>query len=259
MQTHPLIELIVVDDGSSDNSKEVIEELVRSNDQIQFLSLPQNLGNCKAFNRGLSISRGEFIIDLAADDVLLPDRVEKGVKALQAAGTMYGVNFSDAMWISENGDFLHFHSQRFPHHSIPEGDIYKNLISKFFICPPTMMFRRSVIDHLHGYDENLSYEDFDFWIRSSRYYLYCYTPEVLVKKRVVSGSKSEKQTKLFSRHMETTFHVCRKIMLLNKTREEQNALSVRLRYEITVCLRLLNFPLAWKYVTLLIENAKLKY
>ena len=44
----------------------------------------------------------------------------------------------------------------------------RDLIERFFICSPSMIFRRSVIDHLQGYDSTLSYEDFDFWIRSSR-------------------------------------------------------------------------------------------
>jgi glycosyltransferase involved in cell wall biosynthesis len=253
-QSYNNIELIVIDDASTDNSKTVIRSLVKEYPSIQFLDLLENIGNCKAFNKGLAVSKGAFIIDLAADDILMPKRVEEGVRALQSAGSKYGVNFSDAEMITESGDRLYLHSDLFPHHTIPQGDIYRNLISKYFICPPTMMFTRAVTDHLGGYDENLLYEDFDFWIRSSREFLYCYTPEVLVKKRIVKSSLSSRQLIKFNPHLKSTFAVCKKIFHLNRTREEQLALNHRLVYEFQVCLRMFDFGTAMKYLALLLRN-----
>jgi glycosyltransferase involved in cell wall biosynthesis len=258
-QTYQNIELIIVDDASSDNSAATIKNIISKKSEIQFLPLSKNLGNCKAFNCALAISRGEYIIDLAADDILLPDRISKGVKALVNAGNSYGVNFTDAEWISEQGQNLYKHSERFPHTTIPRGNIYRDLIANFFICSPTMMYRRSVMDQLKGYDENLAYEDFDFWIRSSREFLYCYTPEVLVKKRIVSRSMSAKQFKPLNSQMKSTFMVCEKIMKLNRTQAEQSALNSRLLYEMRMSLRLLNLPLALKYLQLYFKNKSLKY
>ena len=77
-QTYPNIELVVVDDGSDDRSKEIIQKFI-TNTSAQYIAIPDSIGNCKAFNRGLKIATGEYIIDLAADDVLLPTRVEKGI------------------------------------------------------------------------------------------------------------------------------------------------------------------------------------
>jgi GT2 family glycosyltransferase len=214
------------------------------------------VGNCKAFNKGLFLAKGEYIIDLAADDVLLPDRIAKGVRALKQAGPSYGVNFSDAEWIDESGAHLYKHSERFPHTTIPQGNIYKDLIERFFICSPTVMFTREVIDYLGGYDETLSYEDFDFWIRSARRFLYCYVPEVLVKKRVVKKSLSEKQFRFFSPHSYTTLKVCEKIFLLNESVEEQSALQKRIRYELLLNLRLLNFSVAFQFLKLGLRDKK---
>lgn len=258
-QTYPDIQLIVVDDASTDNSVEVIKESIAEHPQIQFLTLPENSGNCKAFNKALSVAEGEYIIDLAADDVLLPDRVEKGVMALTQAGDSFGINFTDADWIAEDGSHLYRHSDRFPHDTIPEGNIYKDLIRRFFICSPTMMFKREVIDSLGGYDEDLAYEDFDFWIRSSRNFNYCYTPEALVKKRMVKNSMSQKQFRIFSPQLKSTFMVCEKIMALNKSASEQEALAKRILYEMTVCVRLLNFSLALDYARLYFKNKSRKY
>lgn len=253
-QTYPHIQLILVDDASTDNSVAVIQEILAEYPVIQFLPLSVNSGNCKAFNEALLLATGEYIIDLAADDLLLPDRVQKGVAALTEARNSFGVNFTDADWIDEGGALLYRHSDRFPHHTIPQGSIYRNLIQRFFICSPTMMFKREVIDSLGGYDEDLAYEDFDFWIRSSRNFNYCYTPEVLVKKRKVRNSMSQKQFRLFSPQLRSTFKVCEKILALNRSAEEQKALANRILYEIRVCLRLLHFSLAIRYARLYVRN-----
>ena len=141
-QTHSPIQLIVVDDASTDNSKQVITKcLINSN--VQFIALDENAGNCKAFNQALQYAKGEFIIDLAADDVLLPERVAIGVKILEEQTA--GVHFTDAEYIDTRGQHLSVHSEKYPHATIPQGMIYKDIISRFFICPPTIMFRKEVI------------------------------------------------------------------------------------------------------------------
>lgn len=258
-QTYPLVQLVVIDDKSTDASAAIIEDFIRDFPDIEFLPLPVNVGYCKAFNQALKHVKGDFIIDFAADDVLLPERISVGVADLEQAGARYGVHFSDADWISEAGATLYKHSQRFPHHTIPHGDIYRDLIERFFICSPTMMFRRTVIESLGGYDESLAYEDFDFWIRSSRSFYYCYSPEVLVKKRVVKNSMSHRQFRVLSPQLSSTYKVCEKIMALNRSAAEQRALARRIIYEMRVSVRLLQWPLAMKYVYLYFRNRKMRY
>ena len=246
-QTYPNIQLIVVDDASQDHSADVIAGIVQQHPDITFLRQRHNAGNCKAFNCGLAQAKGELIIDLAADDILLPERIAKGIAFFEKADASVGVNFTDAAWIDEQGEHLYHHSQRFPHHTVPQGDVYKDLIEKYFICSPTMMFRRTVIDHLGGYDETLAYEDFDFWIRSSRVFRYGYTPEVLVKKRIVKNSLSQNQFRS-SIQQWSTFKVCEKIRALNTAPEEHQALNRRLRYEMILNLRNFNLVLALRYL-----------
>lgn len=258
-QTYGNIELIVVDDASTDGSARVIDDFFQRNSLACFIRITRNVGNCKAFNMGLKHAKGDFIIDLAADDVLLPGRVAEGVKVLQEAEADYGVHFSDATYIDDTGKFQYNHSDRFPHESIPQGDIYKELIRRFFICPPTMMFRKEVIHELNGYDETLAYEDFDFWIRSSRNYKYCYSPEILVKKRLLEKSLSARQFERRSKHQETTYKVCEKIFSLNRSAEERKALSQRLIYEIGQSLKVLNSRLAIRLFNLLIRNSIRQY
>jgi glycosyltransferase involved in cell wall biosynthesis len=249
-QSHKNIQLIVVDDASTDNSATIINAFVKNHPEIKFIELDCNVGNCKAFNKGLALAHGDYIIDLAADDVLLPERVEIGVKELQGKDE-YGVHFSDAEIISDTGEHLGHHSDKFPHNTIPQGDVYKHLIAKYFICPPSMMFTKSVQNYLRGYDESLSYEDFDFWARSSRQFKYCYSDRVLVKRRVLPKSKSQAQYKLGSEQMRSTFVVCNKIFMMNRNAEEMKALKKRVNYELRQSVLTFNIKLAIDYLFLL--------
>lgn len=258
-QTYPNTELLVVDDASTDDSVQRIKAIAASRPSVKTLFLETNHGHCRAFNKACRMVTGNFIVDLAADDVLLPERVAIGVSELEKAGSGYGVHFSDAGYIDAAGNHLFNHSDNYPHETIPSGDIYIELIRRYFICPPTMLFRRSVLEALGGYDETLSYEDFDFWIRSSREFRYAYRPEVLVKKRVVPSAKSQKQFRLFSRESATTYTVCEKIMNLNRTRAEQEALSKRILYEMRLNIKLLNLDMVKKYFRLWNRNKELVY
>lgn len=258
-QSYSPLQLVVVDDASTDGSQDTITQLKVQYPQLEVLLLKENVGNCRAFNRGLTLAKGQYLIDLAADDVLLADRVRIGVEALEEAGEGFGVHFSDAIIIDEEGKFLKNHSDNFPHNTIPQGDVYREIIQRYFICPPTVMFTRTVIEKLGGYDESLSYEDFDFWIRSSRFFKYCYTKDVLIKKRMVKDAQSTGQFKVFSKHSISTYKVCEKILSLNKSRQEQLALARRIRYEIKLNLRLLNFQIVLCYLKLLRRNKSMIY
>ncbi|HEY5689858.1 MAG TPA: glycosyltransferase family A protein, partial [Cyclobacteriaceae bacterium] len=98
-QTYSNVEVIVVNDASTDNSAAIVQQLLAAYPQLVFINLESNVGNCKAFNMGFAQSKGEYIIDFAADDVLLENRIQEGVDSLQSAGSEYGVQFSDAMLI----------------------------------------------------------------------------------------------------------------------------------------------------------------
>lgn len=253
-QTHLNTQLIVIDDASTDKSTQVIKNVLKDHPEVPFISLSENKGNCKAFNTSLSLIKGEFVIDLAADDVLLPERVEEGVKQFHLKGNSYGIHFSDAEIISEEGSHLGFHSDRFPHDTIPEGDVYIQVIRKYFISPPSVMMRKEVLNEMNGYDETLAYEDFDLWVRASRDFKFTYTGRPLVRKREVRNSLGNQQFKRSGNQLRSTYKVCEKILILNQKREERTALRKRIVYEIGITLRLVNFKLMSKYLLLFLRN-----
>lgn len=256
-QTYPNIEIIVVDDASTDGSQDEIETFLKDHPDIKFIPLDKNLGNCAAFNMAFARTKGKYIIDLAADDLLLPVRVEMGVADLEMADKFYGVHFSDAFLIDREGKILNTHYTRNRDgelvEDIPQGDIYQELIRRYFINPPTVLMKREVLEALGGYDETLSYEDFDFWIRSSRKYKYLFNKTPLVKKRVLKKSLSSGQFTFRNKHQRSTLEVCRKILSLNQTKAENQALVSRCWYEIRQCLKTLNLQLIPGYLALIRE------
>ncbi len=253
-QTYPNIELIIVDDASTDGSQEEITQITNENPDISFVFLNQNIGNCKAFNMAFQQSKGQYIIDLAADDILLPVRVELGVKEMESAGAIYGIHFSDAFFINDTGKILDTHYTRNKEglitSNIPQGNVYAELIKSYFINPPTMMIKREVFESLGGYDETLNYEDFDFWIRSSRTFHYLFNKAPLVKKRIIKNSLSSQQNTFRNKHQLTTYRVCQKIFELNQSSEEDQALVARCKYEVWNTLKRGNIGLALKFLRL---------
>jgi glycosyltransferase involved in cell wall biosynthesis len=233
-QDYPNIELIVMDDCSPDKSAEIIKEICEANG-IKYIINKENIGNCAAFNRAYTQSNGDFIIDFSADDILLPNRVSVGVRELEQNGNEYGVHYSDGMMIEENGNYQGLHSSLIktiePDEIMPEGNIFSEVLARYFICPPTLMARRSVFEAIGGYDESLSFEDFDFIVRSARKFNYCYSPEVLVKRRIVKHSKSQGQYKKGSADLWSVMMVCEKAIHLVENKEEREALNQRLQYE----------------------------
>jgi len=251
---YPNIQLIIADDASTDDSQQIIKELVKERN-VELLFNTVNIGHCKTFNKALSIAKGEFIIDLAADDMLLPESVVLGVSELQKRGDEYGVFFADAALVDFRGTIIGNHiTQSFlKNGNVPQGEVYKSILSRYFINPVTMIYRKSMVAKLGGYDEHLNYEDFDFWVRSSRSYKYCYLPIITVKKRILSNSASAKQYIKKSKMLVSTLEVCNKAYRLNVNKQEDFALIKRLAYEGKMSFVSSNFLLGFSFFILAIK------
>jgi glycosyltransferase involved in cell wall biosynthesis len=234
-QNYSSIQLIVVDDASNDGSRKAIEDAVKET-SVELLFFPENQGNCKAFNQALATAKGDYVIDFAADDIMSSDRVEKQVSFFQSLPSDYGVVFTDAIYIDGSGNYLRDHyaylkKKRLINH-IPHGNVYSDVIAHYFIASPTMMIKKKVFDELGGYDEDLSYEDFDFWVRSSRKFNYGFLNEKLTLIRRSGNSMSSGWYKHGDTQLASTYLVCKKIVTLNTSDEENQALLVRLRFEL---------------------------
>lgn len=255
MQTYPNIQLIVADDCSTDESMAMIEEscIGRS---VTILSNKTNKGNCTTFNEAFKKVGGKYIIDFALDDLMYPDRVSKQVAFFESLDASVGVVFTNVAVVDISGTFLYAHYPRYHHplasDLIPQGDVFVALLSRYYINPVSMMVRREVIEKLNGYDERLSYEDFDFWVRSSRMYSYAYLPELLSAKRIVPHSLA---SGFYTRHREamfqSTLQVCKKAWWLCKNKTEIKALVYRCRYELKQALKYRYTHISAAYIDIL--------
>lgn len=263
-QTYPHIELIVVDDASTDDSISHIQLFTEEHPHVQLIFNETNLGNCRSFNLALSRAKGKYIIDLAADDVLLDTRIEKQVNCFEGLNSVYGVIFSNAMYINEHSIVISSHYQVDKKgkvkRKVPSGDIYKQILENYFICTPTMMMRKEILVELGGYDEELSYEDFDFWVRSARMYNYFYQDEILTLKRKVNGSLSSKfYQRRQNKHLASTLKVCNKAFRLNQHPSENVALSSVVRYHLRQSFYTQNFDLVFQFASLLKDVDKIDF
>lgn len=257
-QTYSNIELIVIDDASPDGSAKIITDFMKEYEgeiPVSFFPFQTNRGNCKAFNFGLQKAKGEYIIDLAADDMLLPNSVEKQIAAFGKLDDSYAVVFSDVYYINENSEILKTHFQRDKNGKlaqfVPQGDIYKPILAKSFLSATSMMMRKKVLDEIGGYDETLSYEDYDFWIKSARKYQYHFIDDILVKKRILKNSHGRSFYLKNNKHLLSTLKVHEKAYAQNRSKEENLALAVSVRYHLRLSFYTEHFELVTKYANLL--------
>jgi glycosyltransferase involved in cell wall biosynthesis len=240
-QTYPHLEVWLVDDASTDASPEILREYAAANPSWRTLFLSENVGNCRAFNQAFRQSQGEFVIDFATDDVLLPARVAQQVAQFQAASPAVGVVYSNCELIDETSRPLGLHHRPDSAGRLKpapaSGWVFAEVLRRYFISTPTMMMRRACLESLGGYDETLTYEDFDFWVRASRDWQFQYLDEVTTRKRKHPRSMSARAYRRHDPYLASTIRVCDKALDLCRTALEREALATRLRWELRKALR----------------------
>ena len=94
-QDYAPLEVWLVDNGSTDGSPAILQAYAQAQPDWHLLLLPGNSGNCRAFNQAFFQSRGEFVVDFATDDVLLPQRLRQQVALFQSLPPDYGMVYSN--------------------------------------------------------------------------------------------------------------------------------------------------------------------
>ncbi|WP_083223676.1 MULTISPECIES: glycosyltransferase family A protein [unclassified Ensifer] len=163
-QTYKNIEIILIDDGSVDNTREILSKI--DDPRLRYHYQP-NRGRSNARNHALLLAEGHYIAFLDSDDLFLPDKTRLQVEYLQSnPGT--GMVYTSAQCIGENGEPIDYE-----YIANRSGMIYKDVA--FFkpvtITLPTVMTYRHVIDAVGGFDEEMyRFEDTDMWRRISKEY-----------------------------------------------------------------------------------------
>ena len=191
---------------------------------------------------------------------MLPQTIEKQLGGFENSSfDNLGVVYGNTEWISNDKKHIRYfmpvdeNKKRIK--AQPVGNIYKGLLNgENNVGSVASMAKKEVFDRLNGYDENLAYEDYDFWIRASRIYNFDYIDEILIQKRVLENSlglqlfkKGNKRTRNFNY---STYLILQKAYILNRNRDEFQAMLKRIHFEMTVAFKSNDFLLLLKYVVL---------
>ena len=190
-QTYKDFEIIIVDDGSTDNTHEVINKYA-TDERIRYYYQTNN-GPAAARNLGIRMSSGENIAFLDADDLWLPAKLEKQIKLLEDYPAIDLV-FCDAYIFDETGMQQ---KTLFNLSSPSSGRVLEKLFYLNFIPLLTVVVRRKVFDVVGYFDETvIGPEDYDLWLRISQTYLIDFIQEPLAKYRISSGQISQQQIRM---------------------------------------------------------------
>jgi glycosyltransferase involved in cell wall biosynthesis len=192
-QTYQDFEIIVVDDGSTDNTKDVV---LYFGNQIRYMR-QDNRGPSSARNAGIEASRGKFIGFLDSDDYFMKRNLEIKIPFLES-NPQIGWVYSDWKYVDDEDNYIERGSLKFKYSEKKlYGNIFEELLkSRNFISPCTVVVRKSVLEDIGHFDPLIpSQEEYDLWLRISLKYPVYYIDDILVNVTLHSGSLSKNFTK----------------------------------------------------------------
>lgn len=179
-QTYVNFELIMIDDGSQSETSEIAKGY--SDPRIRYY-YQENRGMAAARNRGIKLSRGEYIAFLDHDDVWLPEKLEKQLAVFQADPSV-GIVFSPVIFFDSRKTWLQ---------SVPAKCNWKDLLKSNFIhtCSCVMVKRQLIVSADEFFDPaSVPADDYDLWLRIGQNSKIVCTPEALVRYRIHANNAS---------------------------------------------------------------------
>jgi glycosyltransferase involved in cell wall biosynthesis len=197
-QTYPHIEVVVVDDGSTDETPNILDSYEGRITRVR----QHNLGLAAARNHGLALAKGDYLCPIDSDDLIDARFAESFIRTLTESGAQAayceGQVFKALLDIKE------------PHGRSRFGDQSHRML-RFVMTQPLMtgsvVFHRDCLKTLGGWDVATVYGcDWDFWLKLSRYFKWTYVPELLFFYRWHGASLSRDYTRIFDRMEVMTRH-----------------------------------------------------
>lgn len=190
-QTYSAYEIIVVDDGSTDNTRAIIESGYQS---VRYFHVPNN-GVAAARNVGIAKALGDFVAFLDADDKWLPEKLEKQV-ALFEGDAKVGMVFTENSSFNDSGIIKEKENKR---ERLMQGDIVKEIFMNSYVVTSSVMVRKSVFDVVGLFEEELIVaEDDNMWMRIAMNYEVKLLDEPMLMYRITEGSLSQRPHAVFT-------------------------------------------------------------
>jgi glycosyltransferase involved in cell wall biosynthesis len=201
-QTHKPNRIIIVNDGSTDNTLELVENY-KSIIPLKIVN-KKNGGLPSARNAGIAASDAEFLAFVDSDDVWESEKIEKQLKRFQAP--LYdnlGIVYCDYKVIDDEGNLIEVK------HETLDPNIRGNILdliipgNKVSGSASAVLVRKSCVDDIGGFDEGLRVaEDWDYWLRLAAKYAFDYVPEKLLRIRRHGGSMQANELRMFTRELD---------------------------------------------------------
>jgi len=215
-QTFQDFELIIVDDGSTDNTRKVVEEFQRKDQRIKYIFQENSGGPAKPINTGIKNSKGEYIAILESDDEWLPEKLEKQVEILDKFPNV-GLVSCYAFKIFSNGKKTIYKA---PFSGILKKEDWKKYWQLWGILSfSTDLMKRKSVEKVGLLDENLKIAaDVDFYLRFIKQFDFYFIPIPLINYYQIEESQSRKEFwirwipeyhYLLEKH-EKDFEICKK-------------------------------------------------
>ena len=176
-QTYEDFELIVIDDGSTDETPFILEQL--SQQYGFYFERQSNMGLSKTLNKLTGIAKGEYISGVASDDYYHPRKLDWLVPLLEE-NTDVAVVHAAADFVDQDGKKINASQYDRKLSEKLEGNIFNSLLVKgCYIDGATALIRKEALEAVGGYDEKCPIEDWDMWLKLAKSYKFRYLPEVV--------------------------------------------------------------------------------
>ena len=183
-QTFGDFECLIIDDGSSDGSLQILQSYAQRDHRIHLVSRA-NTGHSRAINEMIQMSRGKYLARMDGDDIAMPDRFQKQVECLDARDDVVAVG-GTVLWIGEKGDEIRTFAVGQTHEEIDAAHLAG---VGGAVSHPAAMFRRDAMIAVGGIREETHLaEDIDLFLRLAENGRLMNLPDVVLKWRLHPGS-----------------------------------------------------------------------
>jgi glycosyltransferase involved in cell wall biosynthesis len=208
-QSFSNFELIVVDDGSTDNTSGILSQFPG----IQLIQLEENRGVSFARNRGLEQAHGDWIAFLDSDDLWEKAKLETQVQWAERNPDCHAI-YTDEIWI-RNGVRVNPMNK----HRKYSGDIFCYCLPLCIVSPSSVLLRTELLSEVGGFDESMPVcEDYDLWLRIAKQYPFHFIEEKLIVKR---GGHEDQLSRKFWGMDRWRVHALEKLLKENQLNEKQ--------------------------------------